>query len=82
MVGSPYQSSGTGRETLSEFRKWSETIFEVWSWSGDPPEVRKWSGDPSGVPEVVGTPSQRSGTGRETLTEVRKWSKTIEEVWN
>ena len=33
-----------------------------------------WSGDPCGDPEVVGRPSRWSGSGRETLPEVRKWS--------
>ena len=31
-------------------------------------------GDPPAGPEVVGRPFQRSGSGRETLTEVRNWS--------
>ena len=31
---------------------------------------------------MVGRPSRRSGTGRKTHLEVRKWSETLPEVWN
>ena len=36
---------------------------------------------PGGV-ELVGRPFWRSGSGRETLLVVRKWSEIIPEVWN
>ena len=44
------------------------------------PECRKVTGHPPGVPEGVGTPSQWSGTGRETLMEVRTGQETLPEV--
>ena len=31
---------------------------------------------------MVGRPSQKSGSGQETLLEVRKWPVTLPEVWN
>ena len=43
-------------------------------------EVRDWSGDPRGGPEGVVRPSRKSGTGRETLWEVRDGAGTLEVV--
>ena len=40
-----------------------KTPSEVWNWSKVPPRG----------PEAVGRPYRRSGTGPETLPEVRKW---------
>ena len=41
-----------------------------------------WSGDPHGGLEVVGIPSRTSGSGCETLPEVRKWLEALSEVWD
>ena len=38
--------------------------------------------DPPGGPELVWRPFQKSGSGRETLPEVRNRAETIREVWN
>ena len=43
--------------------------------SAGPPRVLEVVGVPPGDPEVVGRPSRRYGSGRETLEEVRKWSR-------
>ena len=43
-------------------------------WSGDHLGGPKVIGTPFGIPEVVGRPSCRSGSGRETLSQVQKWS--------
>ena len=85
MVGRPYWRSGSGRENLTEVRKWSENTFgcpELFGTlsrrSGSSretlPVVWKWLGDPPRGPEVVGTPSRRCGSGRETIPEVLIWS--------
>ena len=37
--------------------------------------MRYWSKDHPKGPEVGGRPAQRSGSGRETLPEGRKWSE-------
>ena len=71
MVGRPFQSSGSGWETLSEVRKWSGDTPEVRKWSQTLPEVWNWLGDLSRGPEVVARPFRRSGCGRVTLPEVR-----------
>ena len=44
--------------------------------------VRNGCGDHWGGPEGVGELSVRYGTGRETLEEVRNWSRTLGEVRN
>ena len=43
-------------------------------------DIQEWSGDPPGCPGVVGKPSRMSvrpsrisGSGRETLSDVREW---------
>ena len=72
-----------GRETIPNKGKWPETLLDVRQWLYTPPEVRNWLGDPlkcpqkvgdsSGGMEVVKRPSRRSGSGQETLPDVRKW---------
>ena len=75
LVGRPLRTSKSGRETLPEFRKWSEDL------PGGPEVVGRLSRRSEngreilpGDPEVVRRPSQRSGSGRETLPKVRKCS--------
>ena len=46
------------------------------------PEVRNWSRNPPVGVELVARPSWRSGTVRETLPKVQKWSETLPEVRN
>ena len=76
VVGRPSRRSGSGQETLPEVRKWS----------GDPPGGSKVVGRPFRGPELVGRHSrevrkwsgdthERSGSGRVTLPEVRRWSE-------
>ena len=52
------------------------------------PFVREWSGGHSGCPEVLGRPSRMSGSGRETIPDLRKLSgvplkvfKSLPDVW-
>ena len=71
VIGRPSQRSGTGWETILEVRKWLETIPEVWNWSGDPPEDVELVGRHSRRSGSSRRPSRRSGTGWETLMEVR-----------
>ena len=47
-----------------------EALPDVWEWSGGPPE---FSG-------VVGWPSRLSGSGRETLLDVREWWEALSKV--
>ena len=64
-----------------------ETLPAIWYWSGDPSEGPEVFGDHPGGVELVGRlsrrsgcsqrPSQRCGTGRETLPEVRNWSRNL-----
>ena len=44
------------------------------SWNGQEalPHVLEWSGNPPECPGVVGRPSRMSGSGRETLLDVRE----------
>ena len=65
LVGRPSRWSRTGQEILQVVRNWSETLLEVWKWSGDPP----------GGQEVVWRTFQRSGIGRGTHAEDRKWAE-------
>ena len=62
--GSPSRMSGSCRETLLD-------ACEGW---GALPDVRQLSGGPPGCPGVVGSPSQMSGSGRESLPDVWEWS--------
>ena len=71
MVGRPSRRSGSGRETLPEVQRYQETLPESGTGRETLPEVRKWLADPPGGPEIVGRPSQRSGSGRKTLSVVR-----------
>ena len=64
MVGRLYRWFGSGRETLPEVKNRSVDL----------PGGPKWSGDPPRVVEVGRRPSQRSGSGWETLPKIRKWS--------
>ena len=62
VVGGPSKTS-----ELVEGRSWKPgSGWETLS------EVRTWSGDPPGGLEEVGRPFQKSGSGRDTLPEVRK----------
>ena len=56
--------SGITQETFPEVRK---ALSDVWECSEGPPGTL-------GCPGVVGRPSQMSGSGRETLPDVREWS--------
>ena len=59
VVGRPSRSS---RRPIRRFRSGREAIPDVLEWSKGPPEG----------PGVVEMPTRRSGSGRETLTEVRE----------
>ena len=45
------------------------------------PEVRGWLGVSLGCLGEVGRPSQISGSGRETLPNVREWWEPLPDVW-
>ena len=71
---------GIGREALLGTL---EVIPDVREWSGGPrgcpgvygeaiPDVREWLRGPPGCPGVVGKPSRMTGSGRETLPNVRE----------
>ena len=68
VVGSPFQSSGSGRETLSEG---PDVQLEVREWLGGPQGGAGMVGWPS---QKVGTPSRKSGSGPVALPVVREWS--------
>ena len=83
MVGRPSRMSGSGLETRLDFREGLPNIREVLpnirevhpevrEWSEALPDVRECSGVPPGCPGVVGRPSRMSGSGRETLLDVRE----------
>ena len=68
MVVRPYRMSGSGPDTLPDFRK-------------DLPDVRKnltdlreWSGGSPRSLGVIGSPSLMSGSGRESLPDVQELS--------
>ena len=70
----PSRMPGSGRDALQVVQEWAEFSPNVYGWSAGPP----------GCPGVVGRPyrtsgidvstSRMSGTGRETLLDVREWS--------
>ena len=62
MVGGPSRRPESGRGTILQIRKWS----------GDPSGGPEVVGGPLGGAEVIGEPSQWSGSGRGTLSKVRK----------
>ena len=64
MVAGPSRSTGSGRGTLPEVRKWF----------GDLPEGPKVVEGPSWKFGSDGGVSRRSGSGRGTFPVVRKWS--------
>ena len=74
-LGGHAERSWTGRGTLGEVRDGSGDSrgnrLEVLNGLEDPRAVQAGSMDPLGRPGRVGRPSKRSGTGRETLDEVR-----------
>ena len=85
VVGRPSRRTGNCRRQSRMCGTGRESIPEVLKWSGDPfggPEVVV---DPPGGVELVGRPSRRSrsgrrqsrrsGTSKETLPEVRNWSR-------
>ena len=69
-------------EALPDVRVWSGVpsgcpevvggLPEVREWSSVLPNVREWSGGPPKSPGVFGCPSRMSGSGRETLSDVRE----------
>ena len=65
----------TGRGTIGEVRDGSR---DPWGGSELDGEIRDGSGDTQGGPGQVKGPSERSGTGRGTLEEVRKGSVSLE----
>ena len=73
MVGRPYCRSQRGWEALPEVRQWSVSppkgpgVVDSLS-----PEVEQWSVGPPIGPGVVRRPSERFGSGREALPEVRE----------
>ena len=69
--GPPDGPAVFGRPSQRYESDW-ETLLEVREWSGGPPEVREWSVGPPECSDVVLSPSQRSGSVREALPEVRE----------
>ena len=65
VLGKPSQMSGSGRESLSDIREWSER--------GSRPllDIRE-----DGCPGVVGSPSQTSVKSREALPKVLEGSES------
>ena len=70
--------TGSGREALPD----------VWEWLGGLPDVREWSGDPPGCAggspgfsRVVRRPSWMTGSGLETLPDVREVHSDVREVF-
>ena len=64
--------SGSGREALPHFRVWSGVHPGCPGVVERPPDVRSLSRGPPVCPDVVGSPSRMSGSGRETLKDVRE----------
>ena len=82
VVGRPSRKSGSGREALLDVRKLSGGVTDVQEWSGGPPECLGVDGRPCRVsgcggrtPQMSGSVREAnlmSGSGRETLSEVRE----------
>ena len=64
--------SESGRENLPVVRGGLETLPNV---RKALLEIQKWSVHPSVCPRVVGRPSLMFGSVRETVTDVREWSR-------
>ena len=74
MVERLSQRSASGGETLPEVRNWSVDLLGGPEVFRDHPGGVELVGRPPKDPEVVWRPSRMTGSGRETLPEVQKWS--------
>ena len=63
--------SGSGRDALPDDREWSGGLGDIRECSQSPPECPRVVELPPGCPRVVGRPSQMSGSGRESIQDVR-----------
>ena len=65
----------SGVEALPDFSEWTGgqpgCLGVVGIGREDYPDFREWSGGPPGCPKVVGMPFRMSGSGWDTLPDVR-----------